>query len=116
MWGLAKWAGVAAEAVLGMAPEYIPDASLRRSSAQASVDAMLRQYSGKLRQLVAEIGEQAVYRQIAERLRDPSDQDDWSPSKAQGDFDETSEYDTQRWLNRQIETDNNGGYWPWCGR
>lgn len=70
LWGMSKWTTKAADTVLNICPEYIPDQSLRTSTASQSVAAMFRQYGRSMRLYAAEIGEEAFFEAVKEVLQD----------------------------------------------
>ena len=70
LFGLARWTIKACEVVVGHAPEYVPDPSLRRCSTEESVRHMVQQYSGKLRAYVDLYGRKSLDQLLTEYLAD----------------------------------------------
>lgn len=69
-WGFSKWTKTACTSILNISPEYRPDASLRKSTAEKAVHHMLRQYGRAMTRYADEIGEDAFIRKIREVLAD----------------------------------------------
>lgn len=70
MWGLARWTAKAAEQLIGSAPEYVPDPSIRQSAADKAVAHMLRQYARALRAYVDQHGRETLDKGITAALDD----------------------------------------------
>lgn len=70
LWGFSKWTTKAAAQVLDLYPEYLPDASLRQSTAAKAVHHMLKQYHRPMAAYAKEIGHEALLAKIAESLKD----------------------------------------------
>lgn len=70
MWGLSRWTMKAAQQVLDLAPVHMPDATLRKSSADKAIDHMLKQYAQALRAFIDQHGRQHFDDRIDEILAD----------------------------------------------
>lgn len=70
MHGLANWTREAGKMILGFAPEFVPDISLRRSSADAAFTHMLNQYGRTIRTFIDENGRKEAIRRVIQALHD----------------------------------------------